>query len=317
MSEPATDTSEVTPLDQTPVDADYLTPNWYQNESYTAQNDRSLISSLFASEGGIVNPGDFAVNPRGAGANLSVDVSSGWAAVVGTDAPSQGTYLDRLQAIKNFPLTAVPGAGLSRYDLVIVRNYDAAVLGAISSPPWDIEVIAGTPAASPSIPAVPKSSIPLAVLGPITNSTTQITSALITDRRTRAAGGVLAYAEVTAPQTGFPVTTWVTVTGTTISFNVPGPDRRIRVAFWGTIAKGSGDPAGQQAIGLWDATTEWARTYAYCVPAFNAPFAYERVLTLPAGRYTWHMQIYSFQGFSNTAASATNPVVVLIEDIGT
>ena len=302
---------------QTPIDADYLTPNWMQNEAYPATADRSLIAALFSSSGGIIGPNDFKVSPRAAGANLSVDVAAGAAAVPGSDAPGQGTYLNRLQAVKNFPLAAAPGTGLQRYDLVVLRNYDDAVLGASGHAPFDVEVLTGTAAASPIVPALPTSAIPLAVVGPITPTTAQVTAGMITDRRYRGTPGTLAYAEVTTPQTGFLAGTWGDVTGTTVTFVVPGT-RRIRYSMSAPLNKGSGDTSGQVVVGMWDSANagEAWELWTYCVQATNTPVSVQRVVTLAAGIYSYHLRLYSLTSYINTSASALCPVVLHIEDIG-
>src|SRR5690606_17924135 len=49
-----------------------------------------------------------------------------------------------------------------------------------------VEVVTGTASSSPVVPSVPDSAILLAVIGPITSSTTTITDDLITDARSMA-----------------------------------------------------------------------------------------------------------------------------------
>jgi hypothetical protein len=168
---------------QPPVDADFTTPRWMQNEVYPAQLDRGLISSIWVQQG-VIGPSDFQVAQRALGTNLSVDVAAGAAVIAGTDAPNQQRYMVRLLAFKNRTLAAAPGAGLQRIDVVGLQVWDQAVIGATSNPPWNVVVLTGTAAASPVAPAYPNSFLPLAQIGPITSTTAQITNALISERRT-------------------------------------------------------------------------------------------------------------------------------------
>src|SRR5215471_1339564 len=168
---------------QPPVDADFLTPIWMQNESYPASVDRTLINAIWP-EAGVIGATAFQVTPRAAGANLSVDVQIGYAIIQGSDAANQGRYAVRLLAVKNRTLAAVPAAGLQRMDLVVLTLWDQAAIGATSNPPWNVQIIKGADVASgPTPPAVPPSSLALANLGPITSSTAQVTSGMIGDRR--------------------------------------------------------------------------------------------------------------------------------------
>jgi hypothetical protein len=196
---------------QPPVDADFLTPQWMQNEVYPAQLDRTLIGSVWPL-GGSVGAGDLLVGPRAAGANLSVDVAAGAGVVIGTDSPGQGNYLCRLLNLKNRPLSAAPGAGLQRIDVVGLQVWDQAVIGATTNPPWNVVVLTGTAAATAAAPAYPNSFTPLAQIGPILSTTAQITAPLITDLRAPVFGGMQKLASikfVNATSATWAVPSWV------------------------------------------------------------------------------------------------------------
>lgn len=154
-------------------------PLWLQNSTYPAAVDRQLIAAGL--EPGVMGLTELAVTQRAAGANLSVDVAAGRVVVPMTDAPNQGSALCVSTAVNNLVVAGAPGAGLSRIDLVIARVYDASLIGG-SINGWQLEIVTGTPTASPAAPALPASSIELARFT-VPSGTASITTAMITDRR--------------------------------------------------------------------------------------------------------------------------------------
>lgn len=155
------------------------TPVWMQNATYTASEDRLVIGAMWSA--GVLHPTYLKVSPRGAGANMSVDVASGSAVVQGSAGPDQGKYLVNSTAVENVPISASPASGQSRIDILVARVRDSSVSGA--SDDWVLEVIDGTPTSgAPSAPTVPASSLLLArvqVLG----GSASIVSRDIRDRR--------------------------------------------------------------------------------------------------------------------------------------
>lgn len=163
------------------------------NPSYSARQDRFLIESIF-SEGVVdVLTGQLTVSQRALGANWTVDVAAGAAVVTGDDQTRQGRYLQRVPASINVAVPAKPGAGLTRYDRVVLRVYDSAMQGGVTESRTEVEVVAGTEVSSgtASPPATPDTAISLATVGPLTNATASITNDLITDTRLNA-GSTLA-----------------------------------------------------------------------------------------------------------------------------
>lgn len=154
-------------------------PLWLQNSSYPAAVDRSLIETTFSA--GIIGPADLAVTQRAAGANMSVDVAAGRVVVTMTDAPNQGRALCRSTAVNNLTIPGAPAAGLTRIDLIVARVYDTSIIGG-SINGWQLDVVAGTAASSPTVPAVPASAIALAEVR-VPAGTASVTNAIITDRR--------------------------------------------------------------------------------------------------------------------------------------
>lgn len=167
---------------QVPVDPDFPTPNWMEQEVYTADYDRWAIT-VPNPAGGVYGGTHFEVRQRAAGPNYSVDISPGYADVPGTDRPLQGSYRCRLLSTKNRAPTAVPAAGLQRIDLVCAQVWDQAVIGSTAQPPWNVVIVKGAETAAAVAPAAPASAIPLAEIGPILPNTVQITNAMIKDRR--------------------------------------------------------------------------------------------------------------------------------------
>ena len=165
---------EVNPL----ADPNLPMPDWLQAGSYSANQDRYVIEAVWPTSGVLAG---MAVGARGAGANMSVDIAAGSAVVHGTDIANQGNYLCRLLATTNVVVGAAPGVGLTRIDLVVVQVTDPTATGT-GTAGWTVVVVPGTPASSPSPPAVPASSTPLAQVR-VPNGTAQITAAQITDTR--------------------------------------------------------------------------------------------------------------------------------------
>lgn len=149
-------------------------PLFMQANDYSARLTRLLIESVFAE--GVLD--GFAVSQRGAGANMSVDVTGGVALVDGDDQSHQHTYLVESTATENISGFTAPGAN-SRIDLIVLQVNDPNA-GGSSGSNMQIVRVAGTPAASPVAPSVPASALALAEIGPITTSTTEITDDMIT-----------------------------------------------------------------------------------------------------------------------------------------
>lgn len=154
------------------------TPLWMQNKQYAARLDRSLLEGAFQHLG----VRGCAVTPRGAGANLSVDVAAGLVMVTGENQANQGRYLARLQAV-NMPTLANPtGAGQKRLDRLVIAVQDPNAGG----PAGDNAVlrwVQGTPTTgTPTPPATPTSATLLADVQLI-NGQASVLAADITDYR--------------------------------------------------------------------------------------------------------------------------------------
>jgi len=156
-------------------------PGWMQGGTYTAQQDR--INSRAASfDEGVQDRTSFKVTQRAAGANMTVDVSAGVAIVTGDDQAFQGNYdvlSDATVSVSGFVATSAN----TRYDVVGIQINDPNAGGAAGNNAV-LTRVAGTQAASPVIPTIPNSFLPLAIIGPFTTSTTAITNSMIHDAYT-------------------------------------------------------------------------------------------------------------------------------------
>ena len=152
-------------------------PTWTQNGTYTAEQDRRLVGALVRTEG-VVNISSMV--PKVISGSRQVSISDGGAYIHGdyAQAGGGGTYFVYNDGAHE---VAIPVAGtLDRYDLIVLRIYDSAVSGSVNEARFD--VVSGTPAASPRIPAVPRSSIPIAAVK-VNAGATQLWIASLTDQR--------------------------------------------------------------------------------------------------------------------------------------
>lgn len=131
-------------------------PSWLQNGSHPAENDRLTTKAIWKTTG-IINPTDLQITQNGGG-NMSVNVSSGWAAIVGTTQANMGTYMAYNDASTNLTITTASPSN-PRIDLVVITINDAYYTGSLNN--VSFQVIAGTPAASPTVPTTPANSIAL------------------------------------------------------------------------------------------------------------------------------------------------------------
>jgi hypothetical protein len=152
-------------------------PSWLQNGSHPAENDRLSTQALYATTG-IIGTSSLAVTPNSP-AGMSVIVASGWAAIVGTTQSNMGTYVAYNDAANTLTVTTANPTN-PRIDIVCVTVQDAYYTGAFNDVIF--QVIAGTPAGSPTAPATPANSIKLANIA-VGAGVTSILAGNITDTR--------------------------------------------------------------------------------------------------------------------------------------
>jgi hypothetical protein len=152
-------------------------PSWLQNGSHPAENDRLTTQALWATTG-IIKDTSLVVaqnSPPG----MSVLVASGWAAIVGTTQSNMGTYVGYNDASTVLTVTTANPTN-PRIDRVCMTVQDAYYTGSLND--VILQVVAGTPSATPVAPATPANSISLATIA-VGAGATSITTANITDTR--------------------------------------------------------------------------------------------------------------------------------------
>src|SRR5688500_13417181 len=85
---------------------------------------RTWIRDMYNNFGGVMKPSDLRTTQRGAGANMSVDVSSGAALVPGTVVTHQGFYYVFNDATVNLTIAASDPSN-PRHDLIVARVRDS------------------------------------------------------------------------------------------------------------------------------------------------------------------------------------------------
>ncbi|MEW9530753.1 hypothetical protein [Microbispora sp. NPDC049125] len=182
-------------------------PTWLQAGTYPARYDRLAAGSMLPP---LQGTGPLAVRsgvkPSAGGVGLQVTqrstpamyvtVNAG-AAFIQSPSATGGTYLVHNDAAYDIAITAAH-ATLGRRDLIVARIFDAEITGVTNQ--WTLEVVTGTPAGSPVVPATPSGALPLASIL-VSAGATSITNAAITDQRvyTVALGGA-----IPAPATALP-----------------------------------------------------------------------------------------------------------------
>ena len=174
-------------------------PSWLQAGSHTAENDRLNTQGLVNTAGVSAGTNDLLVTQSGTPA-MTVSVAAGWGWVLGTTTSTQGMYSTYNDAATTLTVTTANPTN-PRIDIVCMSVRDAAYTGASND--VILQVVAGTAAASPTVPATPASSIVLAQIA-VAAGATSIVNANITDVRTRAKTALPISTTAAAQLTGIP-----------------------------------------------------------------------------------------------------------------
>jgi len=180
-------------------------PSWLQAGSYPAESDRLTQQALYATTG-IIGSASMAVTPNSP-AGMSVRVASGWAAVVGTTQANMGVYTFYNDATVTLTITTADPTN-PRIDRIVATVRDAFYSGAFNDVIY--QVLPGTPAGSPTAPAIPANSISLATIA-VGAGVTQINAVNITDTRPEVT------TNLPAPQLNFAVNTQTGTSYTTVA----------------------------------------------------------------------------------------------------
>lgn len=152
-------------------------PSWLQQSSHPAENDRLTMQAIFNTTG-IIGASSLAVTAQGS-PNMTVNVATGWGAVVGTTQSNMGVYTFYNDATTVLTITTADPTN-PRIDRIVATISDAYYSGSTNNVAF--QVLAGTPAGSPTAPATPANSISLATIA-VAAGATSITSGNITDTR--------------------------------------------------------------------------------------------------------------------------------------
>lgn len=160
----------------------------FSNDGSTAAEFRTHLRHLFGLRAGVLPTAtgtpesSLKVTEKSGTPDMSVDVDTGGVVVLGSEAGTQGVYISQAPSTTNLSISASDPTN-PRKDLVIARVYDQDYAsGSPSTNNITLEVVTGTPAASPSIPTVPDNSVILAIVD-VAATDTSITDSEITDQR--------------------------------------------------------------------------------------------------------------------------------------
>lgn len=159
--------------------------------SYSAQDFRAtLLSAMFSREGVYdLRGGHLKVTQRALGANMTVDIATGRAAIQGDDLSDQGMYAVTNTTTYNLAVPAPPASGTRTHRVVAqLRDRLANASYAPNTYDWLPMLLADT---GTGVPAEPPSAITLATIA-VPAGAGSITTAMISDARKRASVGTAA-----------------------------------------------------------------------------------------------------------------------------
>lgn len=152
-------------------------PSFLQNGSHPAENDRLTTQGIYRTSG-VLYSSDLQVTQNSV-PGMSVFVAAGWGNIVGTTQSNMGSYQFYNDATATATITTADPTN-PRIDLICITVRDAYYTGVNND--VIINVVAGTPAGSPTVPTLPANSYALAQVAVAANAT-QILNANITDLR--------------------------------------------------------------------------------------------------------------------------------------
>jgi len=220
-------------------------PSWLQNGSHPAENDRLTTTGAIWNVKGIADFGSFKVSQSGTPA-MSISVAGGHALVEGTQTASQGLYIIYNDAAVTVAVTTASPT-LPRIDRVCLTVQDA-FYGGTANNQVILQVIAGTPNASPVAPAEPANSLTLATLSVAANQTT-IVNGNITDLRQTAQLSENAFTAANTAANTLTVNGIAGQTGKAFKINDSTGTQKFAVAVDGTVTFSDGSTQATAAVG--------------------------------------------------------------------
>jgi hypothetical protein len=152
-------------------------PSYLQNDGPNAEQHRQHMTAAFGEREGVIE--GLAVTEKSGTPNMSVDVAEGRVLVAGTEGTYQGLYMCHNRGVENLAISASDPTN-DRYDLIVATVEDADYSGATDA--WKLDVVSGTPAATPLFPAIDDNTFVLATVL-VQNGVSSIVDADITDIR--------------------------------------------------------------------------------------------------------------------------------------
>lgn len=166
----------------------------HDDGTYSGKDMRQLVEAMFAGQTGVAMAGDLLVEQQSVAAS-TVKVAAGHVIVDATGAGLYGNYHVWNDASINSPAFA-PTSTNGRKDRLILR-----VTGGVPA----LEIVQGVASGSPAEPAITGDNYEELALITLPGSTANITTAMITDRRKRAAAtaGKIVCTSTTRPSAPF------------------------------------------------------------------------------------------------------------------
>lgn len=152
-------------------------PQFLDTESYVGKKDRQHWRDILTE--GIVGSDSLEVTEKDT-PDMSVDVAAGVGYVQGDQSSTQGHYRIYNDDTVNKAIAAADPSN-DRIDRVIAQVKDSTDIGGADDE-WEIQVLTGTPAGSPSAPALPDDALDLALID-VGAGVVTITNSDITDQR--------------------------------------------------------------------------------------------------------------------------------------
>lgn len=299
---------------------DYLT--WAVQAQDAPAHVARILQTILLNEGVVDVAGNSFQVTENTGADMNITIGSGTlgdlAVVEGDDTAGQGVYVIEAQNATVTRTIAASDPSDDRIDRVVLQNYDDEA-DSSGNNDAEVEVIQGTPAGSPSAPALPDSAIPLAEVL-VGAGVTAITNANITDTREEARSGgaapsgTLAYAEVTSGQSG--ISSLTDLSGLSVTVEVPA-NRRIRVSGYGLLSADTANATFNLHIRESTTTLQrWTGRYEKPTADILDQANIQAVLTPSQGSHTYKLSLETAAGTIDLTADSTRPAYIMVEDLG-